>query len=121
PVPSVVRSSCGSAISARRSVATGILSRRASSRPGAHGFTSAIPRMETVESPLNISRRARPPFPAPMITTLVMARDGPQAPRPARRLERLGLAPGESLEGRELGDEGHLHLAGRPVALLAGA
>jgi len=41
------------------------------------------------------------------------ARRPPGTP-PSRRLERLGLAPGESLEGRELGDEGHLHLAGRP-------
>src|SRR5439155_3617292 len=49
------------------------------------------------------------------------SRRGPSRPPPTKRrrwaliiaLERLGLAPGESLEGRELGDEGHLHLAGR--------
>jgi hypothetical protein len=39
-------------------------------RPGDHGFTSATLTIDTVASPTNISRRARPP-PAPTITILV--------------------------------------------------
>src|SRR5512142_233939 len=111
PVTSMIRSRRGSAISSRRSVLTWTLSRRASSRPGAQGFTSTTPTMVTVGSPLNISSRARPPLPAPTMTTLVTF--------PDVRLEGLGLALGEALEGRVLGDERHLHLAGGAVALLA--
>src|ERR1700675_3992540 len=117
PVTSMIKSRRGSAMSCFGSVATGISSRRASSRPGAHGFTSAIPRRVTVGSSLNISSRARPPLPAPTMTTLVM-RVG-RLWRAAPQSEGLGLAPGGSLEGRVLGNEGHLHLAGRPIALLA--
>src|SRR6266496_4288281 len=113
PVTSMTRSRRGSAIKPRRSVATGILSRRASSRPGAQGLTSATPRMVTVGSPANISSRARPPLPAPMMATLVMR-------GPAGRSERLrhpvGLRP--VLEGGVLGDEGQLDDAGRPIPLL---
>src|SRR5215831_9082257 len=110
----MMRSRRGSAMSCFTSVATGMLSRRASSSPGAHGLTSAMPTIVTVESPRNISSRARPPLPAPTMTTLVMAR----VPD-ARRSERLGLAPRESFERRVLRNERHLHLAGRPVALFA--
>src|SRR5690242_6696177 len=111
PVTSMIRSRRGSAISSRRSVLTWTLRRRASSSPGAHGFTSTTPTMVTVGSPLNISSRARPPLPAPTMTTLVTC--------PAARLEGLGLALGEALERGVLGNEGHLHLAGGAVALLA--
>src|SRR5713226_3717659 len=111
PVTSMIRSRWGSAMSSRRSVLTWMLRRRASSRPGAHGFTSTTPTMVTVGSPLNISSKARPPLPAPTMTTLVTF--------PEARLEGLGLALGEALEGGVLGDEGHLHLAGGAIALLA--
>src|SRR5262249_31286410 len=97
----------GRATTPPRPAAAGMASGRARSSPGAHGLASAIPRMVPVGSPLNISRRARPPFPAPTMTTLVM------------RLERLGLPSRESLEGGELRDERDLHLAGRAVALFA--
>src|ERR1700730_15318383 len=111
PVTSMIMSRRGPAISSRRSVLTWTLRRRASSSPGAHGFTSTTPTMVTVGSPLNISSRARPPLPAPTMTTLVTC--------PAARLERRGVALGEALERGVLGNEGHLHLAGGAVALLA--
>src|SRR5262245_59120124 len=114
PVTSMMRSKHGSEISARRSVTTGISRRRASSKPGAQGLTSPTPRMVTVGSPANISRRARPPLPAPTMATLVMRGS-------ARRSEGLrhpvGLGP--ILEGRVLRDEGELHHAGGAIALLA--
>src|SRR5258708_5523626 len=111
PVTSMIRSRWGSAMSSRRSVLPWMLRRRASSRPGAHGFTSTTPTMVTVGSPLNISSKARPPLPAPTMTTLVTF--------PEARLEGLGLALGEALEAGVLGDEGHLHLPGGAIALLA--
>src|SRR5512145_3050290 len=111
----MIRSTRGSAMSDRASVATGTLSRRARSRPGAQGFRSAMPSSVTVGSPVNISRSARPPFPPPTMTTLVMGR----ARRWLPRSERLRLSTRETLERRVLGDERDLHLAGGPVALLA--
>src|SRR3990170_5227461 len=114
PVTSMTRSRRGSAISPRRSVATGMLRRRASSRPGAQGLTSATPRMVTVGSPANISSRARPPLPAPMMATLVMRG---RAGRSERLRHPFGLRP--VLEGGVLGDEGQLDDPGRPVPLLA--
>src|SRR5260370_8669249 len=111
PVTWMIRSRWGSARSSRRSVLTWMLRRRASSGPGAHGFTSTPPTMVTVGSPLNISSKARPPLPAPTMTTLVTF--------PEARLEGLGLALGEALEGGVLGDEGHLHLPGGAIPLLA--
>ena len=71
PVTSMMRSVRGSVTNSRKSVVTGMLKRRANSMPGAHGLTSATPRMDTVASPTNISSRARPPLPAPMMTTFV--------------------------------------------------
>ena len=75
----------------------------ASSIPGAHGFTSEMPAMVTVGSPTSISRRARPPFPAPTIATVVTepsvsCRVAPQlshcrlSSRDGRRSERGRLA-----------------------------
>src|SRR6266571_4903282 len=114
PVTSMTRSRRGSAIKPRRSVATGILSRRASSRPGAQGLTSATPRIVTVGSPANISSRARPPLPAPMMATLVMR--GPAGP--SERLRHpVGLR--SVLERGVLGYEGQFDDAGRAVPLLA--
>src|SRR4030095_8514652 len=109
----MMRSGRGSAISPRRSVTTGISRRRASSSPGAHGLTSPTPSMVTVGSPANISRRARPPLPAPTMATLVMRGR-------ARRSERLGHPVGlrAVLEGRVLGDEGQLDHTGGAVPLL---
>src|SRR5262249_22035605 len=120
PVTSMIRSRRGSAISSRRSVPTGMLRRRASSSPGAHGFTSTTPMMVTVGSPLNISRRARPPLPAPTMTTLVTlgAHHSPAARRGG--LERLGLPLGAALAGSGLRDERHLPLAGGARSLLGG-
>src|SRR5262250_1753774 len=114
PVTSMMRSRRESEISPRRSVTTGMSKRRASSRPGAQGLTSPTPRMVTVGSPANISKRARPPLPAPTMATLVMR-------GLARRSEGLGhpVGLGPILEGRVLRDEGELHHAGRTVALLA--
>src|SRR4026207_128581 len=119
PVTSMIRSTRGSAISSRSSVRPAMWGRRASSVPGAQGFTSAIPTMVTVGSPLNISSRARPPLPAPTMTTLVIRELAPERAGPEVGLEGLGLALGEALERSVLGDERHLDLAGRPVALLA--
>src|SRR5215475_3920034 len=114
PVTSMMRSRRGSEISPRRSVTTGMSKRRASSRPGAQGLTSPTPRMVTVGSPANISKRARPPLPAPTMATLVMR-------GLARRSEGLGhpVGLGPIFEGRVLRDEGELHHAGGTVALLA--
>src|SRR2546425_11147729 len=114
PVTSMMRSTVGSATSVPSSVATGTLRRRASSRPGAHGLRSAIPRMVTVGSPMNISRRARPPLPAPMMTTLVM---GGGRDRSERLRHLVALRP--VLEGRVLGDEGQVDGTRRTVPLLA--
>src|SRR5712691_515989 len=114
PVTSMMRSTVGSATSVPSSVATGTLRRRASSRPGAHGLRSAIPRMVTVGSPMNISRRARPPLPAPMMTTLVM---GGGRDRSERLRHLVALRP--VLERGVLGDEGQIDQPRRAVALLA--
>src|SRR5712692_10431269 len=114
PVTSMMRSTVGSATSVPSSVATGTLRRRASSRPGAHGLRSAIPRMVTVGSPMNISRRARPPLPAPMMTTLVM---GGGRDRSERLRHLVALRP--VLEGRVLGDESQVDQPRRAVSLLA--
>src|SRR5438132_2074841 len=114
PVTSMMRSTVGSATRAPSSVATGTLSRRASSRPGAHGLRSAIPRMVTVGSPTNISRRARPPLPAPMMTTLVMGGGEDRS----ERLRHL-VAFCAVLEGRVLGDEGQVDRPRGTVPLLA--
>lgn len=73
PVTSMTRSTPASAINSLKSVVTRTLSRRASSIPGAQGFRSAIPTMATVGSPANISSKARPPLPAPTMTTFVTA------------------------------------------------
>src|SRR5712692_3521627 len=114
PVTSMMRSTVGSVTRAPSSVATGTLSRRASSRPGAHGLRSAIPRMVTVGSPMNISRRARPPLPAPMMTTLVM---GGGRDRSERLRHLVALRP--VLKGGVFGDEGQIDQPRRAVALLA--
>src|SRR5262245_19585801 len=111
----MIRSTRGSAMSSFRLVATGMLSRRASSSPVAHGLRSAIPRSVTVGSPMNISSKARPPLPAPTMTTLVMG--GPPFYRAG--LEGLRLASGQSLERCVLGNERDLHLARGSVALLS--
>src|SRR5207247_1210835 len=114
PVTSMMRSTVGSATRAPSPVATGTLSRRANSRPGAHGLRSAIPRMVTVGSPTNISRRARPPLPAPMMTTLVMGGGEDRS----ERLRHL-VAFCAVLEGRVLGDEGQVDRPRGTVPLLA--
>src|SRR5713226_5739805 len=114
PVTSMMRSTVGPATSVPSSVATGTLRRRASSRPGAHGLRSAIPRMVTVGSPMNISRRARPPLPAPMMTTLVM---GGGRDRSERLRHLVALRP--VLKRGVFGDEGQIDQSRRAVALLA--
>src|SRR5262245_52012581 len=142
PVTSITRSRRGSSRSSSTFVATGMLRRRARSRPGAHGLTSHTPAMVTLVSPTNISRRARPPVPAPTMTTLVMVPARPAFParRRARARGVLALAPRSrpgtgpataseglclALRGRQIlergvfGNEGQIHAAGRPVPLLA--
>src|SRR5216684_6932257 len=110
----MMKSPVGSATRAPSSVATGTMSRRASSRPGAHGLRSAIPRMVTVGSPTNISRRARPPLPAPMMTTLVMGGGEDRS----ERLRHL-VAFRAVLEGRVLGNEGQVDRPRGAIPLLA--
>src|SRR5881397_2629488 len=122
PVTSMMRSVRGSVTNSRKSVVTGMLKRRANSIPGAQGFTSATPRIDTVASPTNISRRARPPLPAPMMTTFVTLQTISSAPGagPVPRSEgRLGLAVelGNVLEARVLGQEHDLDGPHRSVPL----
>src|SRR5262249_54431054 len=124
PVTSMMRSARGSATNSLRSVVTGMLKRRANSIPGAHGLTSATPRMDTVASPTNISIKARPPLPAPTMTTLVTDQTIPsaRAARPARRSEgRLGLAVevGDVLEAGVLRQKHYLHGPHRSVPLFS--
>src|SRR5438445_11095779 len=124
PVTSMMRSVRGSVTNSRKSVVTGMLKRRANSMPGAHGLTSATPRMDTVASPTNISSRARPPLPAPTITTLVTDQTIPFTPgeRLARRSEGgLGLAVevGDVLEARVLRQEHDLDGPHGPIPLLS--
>src|SRR5712692_1118482 len=108
PVTSMMRSARGSVTNSLKSIVTGMLKRRANSMPGAHGLTSATPKMETV---------------APTMTTLVTDQTIPSAAgtRPVRRSEGLGLAVevGDVLEARVLGQEHHLHRAHRSIPLLA--
>ena len=123
PVTSMMRSVRGSVTNSRKSVVTGMLKRRANSMPGAHGLTSATPRMDTVASPTNISSRARPPLPAPMMTTFVTHQTISSATgaRPVPRSEGgLGLAVElrHVLEARVLRQEHDLDGADRSVPLL---